>query len=352
VSNLRYVLASKEAMGDDHVRLVDWVAPDGGKVHKGMLIAAAETTKAAFEIEADSDGYLFQLAKPGDRIKVGEPLAVISSEDIRPDIALKRSVEPPDGRESFTTKALELLERHRIPRSAFAGLPVVRASDVEDYLRLQSNRSDDAVKTRFFGPDELSPERDWDEVLTAKELLDLQSLLTNVRRRLKAKFNRHVPLGTLLHDRWDVAKEYGFGEGTSVYDECLILGDVKLGKKCWVGPFAILDGNFASLRIGDHCSIGSGSHIYTHHAIDNVITEGQASISAADTIIEDACFISPMVVVGPGTRIGGHSFVAAGSYVQGQFPEYSYIAGTPARRLGRVEIRNQRVILLKEEGEQ
>ena len=49
-----------------------------------------------------------------------------------------------------------------------------------------------------------------------------------------------------------------------------------------------------------------------------------------------------MVAIGPGTTIGEHSFVAAGSYVQGRFKPYSYIAGNPARKVGTVEIDGDR----------
>ncbi len=190
---------------------------------------------------------------------------------------------------------------------------------------------------------------DWDEVLASGEFTAARALLTALRRRLKARFDRHVPLGTLLHDRWELAKEYGFGEGTSVYDECLILGDVTVGKHCWVGPFTVLDGNFAAVKIGDYTSIGSGCHVYSHHAIDNIITRGQAATHAADTTIGEACFISPLAIIGPGSTIGDQSFVASGSFVQGEFPARSYLAGSPASRIGRVEVRNNRVLLLKED---
>jgi hypothetical protein len=38
------------------------------------------------------------------------------------------------------------------------------------------------------------------------------------------RYQRHVPTGT--NDRWALAKEFGFGSDSSVYDECLILGEV------------------------------------------------------------------------------------------------------------------------------
>jgi hypothetical protein len=58
----------------------------------------------------------------------------------------------------------------------------------------------------------------------------------------------------------------GFGEDISAYDSCLVIGDVKVGKGCWIGPFAILDG-YGGLTIGDCCTISAGAHIYTHYSV-------------------------------------------------------------------------------------
>jgi acetyltransferase-like isoleucine patch superfamily enzyme len=349
VSTLQYVLTPREIAGDDDVRLVEWLVPEGSAVDRGTVIAVVDTSKAAYEIETEFSGFLFHLVQRGSSVTIGDPLAVVTSENVRP----APSPAQPDSslassEQTFTRKALALLEQHQIPRSAFSGRSVVRHTDVEEYIASRRTRAE-SVSRRFFGAEELNPADDWEGILDAEELSSLQALLTNLRRRLKAKFNRHVPLGTLLHDRWAVAAEYGFGEGTSVYDECLILGDVRIGEHCWVGPFTVLDGNFASVRIGDYTSIGAGAHIYSHHTIDRTITKGKAPVHAADTVIGEACFIAPKAIVGPGSRIGDHSFVASGSYVQGVFPEYSFIAGNPAKKVGRVEIRHDRVLLLKDE---
>jgi len=353
VSDLHYVLAPQESAGDDHVRLVEWSIADGSQVSAGTLIALAETTKASFEIAAEASGYLFHLVGADDRVKVGEPIAVISPVNVRPEQApAPASSGSPAivsaGNQTFTRKAAGLIEQHGISPDVFAGMSVVRQADVEAYLAAQRGPASRNAQ-RFFAGEALDPDADWDAALASEELRRLTELTTALRRRLKARFNRHVPLGTLVHDRWAVAKEYGFGEGTSVYDECLILGDVTVGRHCWIGPFTVLDGNFAAIRIGDHTCLGTGAHIYSHHAIDNILTKGAAPVHAEDTEIGSGCFISPLSIIGPGSRIGDQSFVASGSFVQGVFPALSYIAGTPGRRVGRVEIRHQRVFLRKED---
>src|SRR4051794_40299178 len=77
----------------------------------------------------------------------------------------------------------------------------------------------------------------------------LRDTLVELRRDKREKFRRHVSVGDLLTDRWEIARDYGFGEGTSCYDNVLILGDVRVGRNCWIGPNVILDGQ-AGLTIG------------------------------------------------------------------------------------------------------
>src|SRR4030095_5352787 len=87
-----------------------------------------------------------------------------------------------------------------------------------------------------------------------------------LRNQMKLKFNRHVSFGDLFTDRWETSRHYGFGEGTSCYDNVLILGNVVVGRNTWIGPNVILDGS-GGLEIGDYCSISAGVQIYTHNTV-------------------------------------------------------------------------------------
>ena len=92
----------------------------------------------------------------------------------------------------------------------------------------------------------------------------------------KINHNRSLSLGDYINDRWERAKKEGFGEGTSVYDNVLILGDVKVGKHCWIGPNVVLDGS-GGLEIGDYVHVSAGAQIYTHHTVKFATFEPLAS---------------------------------------------------------------------------
>jgi acetyltransferase-like isoleucine patch superfamily enzyme len=342
--------APREGVNDDVVRLSKWLVADGQKVEANRPIAVLETAKATFDLEAPSAGFLFRLAAEDAEVAVGAPLALLSEGPQRPAYEAEDETKPAavaSADQLITKKALALMNEHGLAPEAFAGLPVVRTEDVEKLVHDRQAASRPAA-VRTFAGEPLDPEADWDAALRTEFHAELSQLLTHLRKRMKAKFNRHVPTSDLLYDRWDLARDYGFGEGTSVYDECLILGDVKVGRHCWVGPYTILDGMHAPLEIGDHVDIGAGTHVYTHNTIERSLTGHKAALFKKATRIGNCCFIAPMSIIAPGTTLGDHCFVSAGSYVEGSFPAYSYVAGNPARRVGVVELDGDRARLRRE----
>jgi acetyltransferase-like isoleucine patch superfamily enzyme len=337
------ISAPRAGVNDDVVRLVSWLVKEGEQVAPMTPIAVLETTKATFDIDAGSAGFLFHLEREGAEIPVGSPLAVVSELSQRPEVAKfeQRAPNTGNGGPLISKKARVLLERHGLDASDFHGHAVVRAEDVETLARQRGLlASDDRV--RAFRGAVLDQNSDWDKVLGTTSYQELKELLSALRMRMKARFDRHVPTGSLLHDRWELAKDHGFGDGTSVYDECLIMGDVEVGRNCWIGPYTILDGLRAKLTIGDFVDVGAGTHIYTHNTIERALTGHKAPVFARPTTIGNCCFIAPQVLISPGTSIGDHSFIAAGSYLEGVFPPFSYISGNPAKVVGRVEVNGTR----------
>lgn len=323
------VFLAQENANDTAAVLIDWLAKPGSRVEPGQPLAVFETTKATYEIESPGAGWLVALAQAGEQIDIGHPFAELRRQPPQAAAAAR----PAQAERKITRKARLLMERHGLEESRLpAGLALVREQDVLKLIGPAAPAD---------APDGLA---DIDAILEDPDCRRLMDSLDGLRRRMQAKHARHVPTGTLLNDRWKLAAELGFGQGSSVYDECLLLGDVKVGANCWIGPYTVLDGSGGGLEVGDWTDIGSGAHLYTHHSIDRALTGGAAQPFYAPTRIGRCCFIGPMSMIAPGTEIGDHSFVAAFSYVEGRFPPYSYIAGTPARVIGRIEIKNGRAV--------
>ena len=164
------------------------------------------------------------------------------------------------------------------------------------------------------------------------ELYALLKRLHEILRQEKFdSFKRLLPFAELFVDRWEKARFYGFGEGTSIYDSGVVLGNVTVGRNCWIGPNTLLDGS-GGLEIGDFCDISAGSHIYTHDTIDRVIFGGD--ITVAPVRIGNHCYIGPNVVITKGVTIGDYVVIGACSLVNKDVPSYSKGWGTPFRIKG------------------
>lgn len=151
-----------------------------------------------------------------------------------------------------------------------------------------------------------------------------------LRTKMKEEFNRHVSFGDLFTDREETARVNGFGEGTTCYDNVLILGDVRVGKNTWIGPNCVLDGSGGKLVIGDYCSISAGVQIYTHNTVKWANSLGCDPVDTGSTVIGSGVYIGPQSVIQMGVNIGDCSVIGACSFVNQDFPANSRAWGCPA----------------------
>lgn len=163
-------------------------------------------------------------------------------------------------------------------------------------------------------------------------LAAIKRLVIKKRNFVKLKYKRVLPLNELLTDRWEKAKYLGFGEGTSVYDSSLIIGDVKVGKNTWIGPFTVIDGS-GQLEIGDNCSISAGVQIYSHDTVEWAISGGKAPYVYEKTVIGDNCYIGPNVIIVKGITIGENVVIGANSFVNRSLEANKKYAGNPVKEI-------------------
>ena len=159
-------------------------------------------------------------------------------------------------------------------------------------------------------------------------LQTIRRSILKARSDVKEKWNRVLPSGDYLSDRWEKAKYLGFGEGSSIYDSSLVIGDVRVGKNTWVGPFTVLDGS-GGLEIGDYCSISAGVQIYSHDTVNWAISGGKQASEYGTTKIESNVYLGPNVVVARGVTIGEGSIIGANSFVNKNIPANSRAWGNP-----------------------
>ena len=154
--------------------------------------------------------------------------------------------------------------------------------------------------------------------------------LYELRREKFERFNRHVSVGDLLFDREDTSRFYGFGEGTTCYNNVLILGEVSVGKNTWIGPNVVLDGS-GGLEIGEFVSISAGVQIYSHTTVARSTTKGSQPIEKISTKIGNGVYIGPNAIIQMGVNVGDGAVIGALSLVNCDVPAGAKAFGSPIR---------------------
>jgi acetyltransferase-like isoleucine patch superfamily enzyme len=157
-------------------------------------------------------------------------------------------------------------------------------------------------------------------------------LVHSLREEKRSSFNRHVPIGELLSDRVETAQFMGFGEGTTCYNSALIIGDVRIGNNCWIGPNVVLDGS-GGLVVGNWVTISAGSQIYSHTSIERSLSKGTESLAYSPVHIADGCYLGPNTIIAMGVSIGESAIIGAGSFVNKDVKAGTKVFGIPAREV-------------------
>jgi acetyltransferase-like isoleucine patch superfamily enzyme len=179
-----------------------------------------------------------------------------------------------------------------------------------------------------------------------QEVEPLLALHAALRKNVRSRWNRILPFDELVFDRWEKAKYAGFGEGTSVYHNSYLYGDVNIGKSTWVGPFTVLDGSGGKLSIGDYCSISAGVQIYTHNTVKWALSGGKAKYEKAGTSVGNNCYLGPYSIVTMGVHIGANCLIGTHALVNKSVPKNSIVFGVPGRIVGKVKVKKSLVELI------
>lgn len=166
----------------------------------------------------------------------------------------------------------------------------------------------------------------------------IETYLANKRDEMKTKYNRVLPTGETLFNRFDKGEYLGAGKDSSVYDTSVVMGDVLIGDHVWVGPYTILEGLTEQLTIGDFVSINAGVMIYTHDSTKYYVSGGNNPYDKGAVTIGNNTVIGTMSTIGCGVSVGKHCVVGAYSFVNRDVPDYSIVAGVPARVIGSVVV--------------
>jgi len=131
------------------------------------------------------------------------------------------------------------------------------------------------------------------------------------------------------------------GEGSWIHPSADVIGDVKVGAQCWIGPGARIRGDYGSIVIGDHCAIEDNCVIHARPGetctIGSWVTMGHGCVVHSVLMLGDYVVVGMNAVVSDWADVGEWGMIAEGAVVtqSAVVPASRVVAGVPARLLDR-----------------
>lgn len=171
-------------------------------------------------------------------------------------------------------------------------------------------------------------------------------LMYHISRWLRALYRPRMHAYSRNFQRESVA---GLRIGSSTFID--YPENLKLKDHVYIGHFNFIEASHG-ISVGEGCQITSHVTLTTHSSHDRIRYEGSAygsvnsegGLHVGSIDLGAYTFVGPGSIVMPGTHIGKGCIVQAHSYVQGDFPDFSIIGGSPARVVGDVKNRDEAVL--------
>ena len=127
-----------------------------------------------------------------------------------------------------------------------------------------------------------------------------------------------------------------WGEGTWIAPSAQVIGDVRIGKNCYIGHGAIVRGDYGTVLIGDGTAVEEGVVIHAPPgrtaAIGNHVTLGHGAIVHGERL-GDWVVVGMNAVTSIGSEVGEWSIVGEGAIVKqnGVIEAGKVAVGAPAK---------------------
>jgi UDP-2-acetamido-3-amino-2,3-dideoxy-glucuronate N-acetyltransferase len=132
------------------------------------------------------------------------------------------------------------------------------------------------------------------------------------------------------------------GEGTRIWQYCVILDNVEIGNNCNINCFVYIENN---VKIGNNVTIKSGVQIWRGVTLDDDVFVGpnvsfsndkfpkskNSNFNLLSTCVMKGASLGANSTILPGIKIGENSLVGAGSVVTKDIPPNEVWIGNPAK---------------------
>jgi carbonic anhydrase/acetyltransferase-like protein (isoleucine patch superfamily) len=126
------------------------------------------------------------------------------------------------------------------------------------------------------------------------------------------------------------------GASSWVHPTAVIIGNVTIGERCWIGPNATLRADSGTIRIGDGTNLQDNVVVHGLTAtIGSFCTVGHSAVVHGCTV-GDHVLVAMNATVLDGAQVGDWCTIAAGSVVapRAVIPAYKMVMGVPGSVVG------------------
>jgi UDP-2-acetamido-3-amino-2,3-dideoxy-glucuronate N-acetyltransferase len=231
--------------------------------------------------------------------------------------------------------------KNRIPVAVKANGEVVQL-DTQEPLRAECQHFLDCVKSRT------TPVSDGKEGLRVLTVLDAcQRAIRNGAINLHAEIKQSQQQRPyFVHESAYADAGAEIGTGTKIWHFSHVMKGAQIGERCVIGQNVNIDGGTI---IGNNVKIQNNVSIYTGVVIEDDVFLGPSCVltnvsnprsqvnrhSLYETSwFKRGCTIGANATIVCGVTIGRYAFVAAGTVVTKDVPDYALVVGNPSRQIG------------------
>ncbi|MEO5967187.1 MAG: 2-oxo acid dehydrogenase subunit E2 [Ferruginibacter sp.] len=134
------------SVNDTHLTVQELNYSNGAKVNAGDTVLVFETSKTAYDVLADVDGYINYECIAGNEYEVGKSIAKISDSPVEVPVSNAEPITSKladnniwEGKAIFAQAAKELMKKHHLLEDVFAGKDFVSYEDVQQHLGITTS---------------------------------------------------------------------------------------------------------------------------------------------------------------------------------------------------------------------
>jgi sugar O-acyltransferase (sialic acid O-acetyltransferase NeuD family) len=371
MSESRIVSVPRLGVNDETSKLIEWIIADGESVSAGELLCVLETTKASYDVEAESSGYVVHLVKKDEEVQINQSLAIISptlkeAQNTKETHELneRKQIDENDQSIKITKKAKDLAIEHGISLEKIisSSLGIIREVDVLNYI----NKSDSFKKTEL----NLKIEKNLipvaiygaskggltvkeamalgdsykavcfldDDKNCAKSLADLPVFHGDELLELYKKGVRHIATeimkGSIRQKIKKKVEEIGFELVNVIHPNAFISPSVKMGIGNFIKAGSIIDTNTV---IGDCCIIDNGVVIAHDNLIGNGCHIAPGANLGSSIILGQNTVVAIGASISSNINIGNNCILSVGSSIIQDVESHSVIGGVPGKVIGKTK---------------